>query len=53
MCGSFACMPYVHRTKVILVQAENEFSEGTDHSPYMQNVIDTFRENGVVVRELS
>lgn len=34
---------------VILVQAENEFSAGGDHSPYMQAIINTYRENGIVV----
>ncbi|KAF8578602.1 glycoside hydrolase family 35 protein [Ramaria rubella] len=34
---------------IILVQAENEFSEGADHSPYMQAIINTFRANGIVV----
>ncbi|KIK56433.1 glycoside hydrolase family 35 protein [Collybiopsis luxurians FD-317 M1] len=34
---------------IILVQAENEFSAGGDHSPYMQAVIDTYRTNGIVV----
>jgi len=36
---------------VILVQAENEFSAGTTRSPYMQMVIDTYRANGIVIRE--
>lgn len=35
---------------VILVQAENEFSASANNSPYMQDVIDTYRSNGVVVR---
>ncbi|KAF4569577.1 hypothetical protein EYR40_008555 [Pleurotus pulmonarius] len=34
---------------IILVQAENEFSASANNSPYMQDVIDTYRSNGVVV----
>ncbi|KAJ7729673.1 glycoside hydrolase family 35 protein [Mycena maculata] len=34
---------------IILIQAENEFSEGTTQSPYMQAVIDTYRNNGIVI----
>ncbi|KAJ3555978.1 hypothetical protein NM688_g2283 [Phlebia brevispora] len=34
---------------IILVQAENEFSAGSDRSPYMQAIIDLYRANGVVV----
>ncbi|CAL1714365.1 unnamed protein product [Somion occarium] len=34
---------------IILVQAENEFSVGTDRSPYMQDVIDTYRADGVII----
>ncbi|KAI0091585.1 glycoside hydrolase family 35 protein [Irpex rosettiformis] len=34
---------------IILVQAENEFSEGTDRSPYMQAIIDIYRVNGIVI----
>ncbi|KAI0765993.1 glycoside hydrolase family 35 protein [Irpex lacteus] len=34
---------------IILVQAENEFSEGTTRSPYMQAIIDLYRANGIVV----
>ncbi|KAI5890378.1 glycoside hydrolase family 35 protein [Schizophyllum commune H4-8] len=34
---------------IILVQAENEFDEGPTRSPYMQAVIDTYRDNGIVV----
>ncbi|GJJ13402.1 hypothetical protein Clacol_007656 [Clathrus columnatus] len=40
----------VQNKQVILVQAENEFSAGGDHSPYMQAIIDTYRANGIVVR---
>lgn len=36
---------------VILVQAENEFSVGATRSPYMQQIIDLYRENGIVIRE--
>lgn len=36
-----------------IVQAENEFSAGTGKSDYMQDVINTFRENGIVVRAYS
>ncbi|KAF7299197.1 Beta-galactosidase [Mycena indigotica] len=36
---------------IILVQAENEFSQGTTQSPYMQAIIDTYRANGIVIRE--
>ncbi|KAF7297824.1 Beta-galactosidase [Mycena kentingensis (nom. inval.)] len=35
---------------IILVQAENEFSQGTTQSPYMQAIIDTYRANGIVIR---
>ncbi|KZV68017.1 glycoside hydrolase family 35 protein [Peniophora sp. CONT] len=34
---------------IILVQAENEFTEGAGRSDYMQAVIDTLRANGIVV----
>ncbi|KAJ7505516.1 glycoside hydrolase family 35 protein [Mycena galericulata] len=34
---------------IVLIQAENEFSEGATQSPYMQAVIDTYRANGVVI----
>ncbi|TRM69220.1 glycoside hydrolase family 35 protein [Schizophyllum amplum] len=34
---------------IILVQAENEFDEGETRSPYMQAVIDLYRDNGIVV----
>ncbi|KAI0074511.1 glycoside hydrolase family 35 protein [Panus rudis PR-1116 ss-1] len=34
---------------IILVQAENEFSVGSNRSPYMQQIIDLYRANGVVV----
>ncbi|KAH8833226.1 glycoside hydrolase family 35 protein [Flagelloscypha sp. PMI_526] len=34
---------------IIMVQAENEFSEGSTKSPYMQQIIDLYRANGVVV----
>jgi hypothetical protein len=37
---------------VILVQAENEFSASADHNVYMQDIIDLYRDNGIVVREL-
>ena len=36
---------------VILLQAENEFSAGANRSPYMQDVIDLYRANGIVIRE--
>jgi hypothetical protein len=36
---------------IILVQVENEYSEGATHNPYMQQIIDLHRANGVVVRE--
>lgn len=36
---------------VILVQAENEFSAGTDKSPYMQAIIDLYRANGIDIRK--
>ncbi|KAI0339557.1 glycoside hydrolase family 35 protein [Trametopsis cervina] len=32
---------------IILVQAENEFSAGTDRSPYMQAIINLYRANGI------
>ncbi|KAI0690966.1 glycoside hydrolase family 35 protein [Cytidiella melzeri] len=32
---------------IILVQAENEFSAGTDKSPYMQAIVDLYRANEV------
>lgn len=38
---------------VILLQAENEFSAGTNRSPYMQDVIDLYRANGIVIRTFS
>ncbi|KAJ3482157.1 hypothetical protein NLI96_g7176 [Meripilus lineatus] len=57
-----AWMPYMRRVSqliaqnqvsnggpIILVQAENEFSAGTGRSDYMQNIIDTFRANGVTI----
>ncbi|KAJ7212285.1 glycoside hydrolase family 35 protein [Mycena pura] len=34
---------------IILVQAENEFSEGSTKSPYMQAIIDTYRANGATI----
>ncbi|KAF5362341.1 hypothetical protein D9756_002224 [Leucocoprinus leucothites] len=34
---------------IILVQAENEFSASADHNVYMQDIIDLYRENGIVV----
>ncbi|KAF9269213.1 glycoside hydrolase family 35 protein [Marasmius fiardii PR-910] len=34
---------------IIMVQAENEFNESSDHNIYMQNIIDTYRSNGIVV----
>ncbi|OBZ69864.1 putative beta-galactosidase A [Grifola frondosa] len=34
---------------IILVQAENEYTAGADHSPYMQDIIDTYRANGITV----
>ncbi|KIJ54226.1 glycoside hydrolase family 35 protein [Sphaerobolus stellatus SS14] len=34
---------------IILVQAENEFSVGSTHNPYMQAIINTYRANGIVV----
>ncbi|KAF7291695.1 Beta-galactosidase [Mycena chlorophos] len=34
---------------IILVQAENEFSQGTTQSPYMQTIINTYRANGIVI----
>lgn len=40
----------IYSAAVILVQAENEFSAGTGRSDYMQNIIDTFRANGVTIR---
>ena len=40
-----------HPLKVILVQAENEFSAGTNRSPYMQDIIDLYRNNGIVIRK--
>lgn len=43
---SYDCRPM----KVILVQAENEFSAGTTRSPYMQQIIDLYRANGIVIR---
>lgn len=36
---------------VILVQAENEFSASANHDVYMQDIIDLYRSNGIVVRE--
>lgn len=36
--------------KVILVQAENEFSVAATHNSYMQAIIDTYRANGIVIR---
>lgn len=36
---------------VILVQAENEFSASANNSPYMQAIIDLYRENGIVIRK--
>jgi len=36
---------------VILVQAENEFSASASHDVYMQDIIDLYRSNGIVVRE--
>ncbi|KAJ8456901.1 hypothetical protein ONZ45_g18534 [Pleurotus djamor] len=38
-----------HGGPIILVQAENEFSASTNNSPYMQDIINTYRENGIVV----
>ncbi len=38
---------------VILVQAENEYSESTNNNIYMQAIIDLYRANGVVVRRCS
>ncbi|KAI0318758.1 glycoside hydrolase family 35 protein [Amylostereum chailletii] len=34
---------------IVLVQAENEFSAGSGRSDYMQDVINTYRANGIVV----
>ncbi|ETW78704.1 glycoside hydrolase family 35 protein [Heterobasidion irregulare TC 32-1] len=34
---------------IILVQAENEFSAGTGRSDYMQDIIDTYRANSIVI----
>ncbi|TDL23439.1 glycoside hydrolase family 35 protein [Rickenella mellea] len=34
---------------IILVQAENEFSPGSTHSPYMQAIEDLYRQEGIVI----
>lgn len=34
---------------IILVQAENEFSPSSTKSPYMQAIVDLYRQNGIVV----
>ncbi|KAE9405356.1 glycoside hydrolase family 35 protein [Gymnopus androsaceus JB14] len=34
---------------IILVQSENEFSASSVNSPYMQDIINTFRANGIVI----
>ncbi|KAG7094115.1 hypothetical protein E1B28_007729 [Marasmius oreades] len=34
---------------IVMVQAENEFNESPEHNIYMQDIIDTFRDNGIVV----
>jgi hypothetical protein len=36
---------------VILVQAENEFSESSTRNPYMQAIIDLYRSEGIVIRK--
>ena len=38
---------------VILVQAENEFSASPSNSVYMQDIIDTYRDNGIEIRQYS
>ncbi|KAG8740023.1 hypothetical protein FRC12_016131 [Ceratobasidium sp. 428] len=38
---------------IILVQAENEFSPSTTKSPYMQAIVDLYRQGGIVVRKSS
>jgi hypothetical protein len=49
--------PLVHQLtqaySVIMIQAENEFTEGSTKSPYMQQIIDLYRANGVVIRKIS
>ncbi|KAG9123890.1 hypothetical protein FRC07_013609 [Ceratobasidium sp. 392] len=37
---------------IILVQAENEFSPSSTKSPYMQAIVDLYRQNGIVVLTL-
>ncbi|KAG9081614.1 hypothetical protein FS749_007538 [Ceratobasidium sp. UAMH 11750] len=34
---------------IVLVQAENEFSPSSTKSPYMQAIVDLYRQNGIVV----
>ncbi|CAK5268305.1 unnamed protein product [Mycena citricolor] len=34
---------------VILIQSENEYSAGSTHSPYMQDIINLYRANGIVI----
>ncbi|KAF8892186.1 glycosyl hydrolases family 35-domain-containing protein [Infundibulicybe gibba] len=34
---------------IILVQAENEFSASANNNPYMQAIIDLYRQNGIVI----
>ena len=36
---------------IIMVQAENEFSQAATHNPYMQAIEDTYRANGVTIRK--
>ncbi|KAH8834879.1 glycoside hydrolase family 35 protein [Flagelloscypha sp. PMI_526] len=36
---------------IIMIQAENEFTEGSTKSPYMQQIIDLYRANGVVIHK--
>lgn len=48
-CSDLLCIDF--ELAVIMVQAENEFSAGTGRSDYMQNIIDLYRANGIVVRE--
>lgn len=36
---------------IIMVQCENEFSQAATHNPYMQAIENTYRANGVVIRE--
>ncbi len=38
---------------VILVQSENEFSAGTGRSDYMQDIINLYRANGIMIRKPS